>query len=228
MALGRPTAAANSHSVSRFISRFPPVRVDLWSLTARALSTSHRCPGAPRTAAPGGGFPTSRIRSTASRTPCVRTGTAAGPPAPENPRPGAPPPNRSRPQSARPPRRRRQGTRPRRPVSRAARTSSTRARRTASTGREWTKFLPREKQAYVAGFLAGGAVADAQAAGAADSTAVHQAVDSLVRSGRLRFPFGHMVYVTQLDEFYWWQNHLPVPLYAALRDIDGRLKGHEQ
>ena len=95
-------------------------------------------------------------------------------------------------------------------------------------GREWTQFLPREKQTYVAGFLAGGALADAQAAGAADSTAVHQAVDSLVRSGRLRFPFGHMVYVTQLDEFYWWQNHLPVPLYAALRDIDGRLKGHEQ
>jgi len=37
-----------------------------------------------------------------------------------------------------------------------------------------------------------------------------------------------MVYVTQLDEFYWWENHLPVPLYVALRDIDGRLKGHEQ
>ena len=49
-----------------------------------------------------------------------------------------------------------------------------------------------------------------------------------VRAGRLRFPFGHMVYVTQLDEFYWWENHLPVPLYVALRDIDGRLKGHEQ
>ena len=95
-------------------------------------------------------------------------------------------------------------------------------------GREWTQFLPREKQAYVAGFLAGGALADAQAAGAADSTAVHRAVDSLVRAGRLRFPFGHMVYVTQLDEFYWWENHLPVPLYVALRDIDGRLKGHEQ
>jgi len=95
-------------------------------------------------------------------------------------------------------------------------------------GREWTKFLPREKQAYVAGFLAGGAVADAQTAGATDSAAVHQAVDSLVRAGRLRFPFGHMVYVTQLNEFYWWENHLPVPLYLALRDIDGKLKGHEQ
>ena len=95
-------------------------------------------------------------------------------------------------------------------------------------GREWKQFLPREKQAYVAGFLAGGALADAQAAGAVDSTAVRQAVDSLVRAGRLRFPFGHMVYVTQLDEFYWWENHLPVPLYLALRGIDGRLKRHEQ
>src|SRR5712691_3343054 len=42
MALGRPTAAANSHSVSRFISRFPPVRVDLWRLTACALSVAHQ------------------------------------------------------------------------------------------------------------------------------------------------------------------------------------------
>lgn len=95
-------------------------------------------------------------------------------------------------------------------------------------GREWAQFGPRERQAYVAGFLAGGAVADAQLAGAVDTAAVHRTVDSLVRAGGLRFPFGHMVYVTQLDEFYWWQNHLPVPLYLALRDIDGRLKGHEQ
>jgi hypothetical protein len=52
-------------------------------------------------------------------------------------------------------------------------------------------------------------------------------VDSLYRVGGLRFPFGHMVYATQLDEFYWWDNHVPTPLYLALRDINGRLKGKD-
>src|SRR6266480_4785017 len=103
MALGRPTAAANSHSVSRFISRFPPVRVDPWSLTARALSVAHRYPEAPHTAAPGGGSPTSRTRPAASRTPCDRMGTVTVRPAPVNLRPGAPPLNRPLLRPARPP-----------------------------------------------------------------------------------------------------------------------------
>jgi len=37
-----------------------------------------------------------------------------------------------------------------------------------------------------------------------------------------------MVYATQLDEFYWWANHVPTPLYLALRDINGRLKGKDE
>jgi hypothetical protein len=32
------------------------------------------------------------------------------------------------------------------------------------------------------------------------------------------------VYVSQLDDFYWWENHVPVPLYLALRDVNLRLK----
>lgn len=95
-------------------------------------------------------------------------------------------------------------------------------------GREWTQFAPAEKRAYVAGFLAGAALADAARAGAADSTALRAAVDSLFRGGELRFPFGETVYATQLDEFYWWENHVPTRLYLALRDINQRLKRHEQ
>jgi hypothetical protein len=52
-------------------------------------------------------------------------------------------------------------------------------------------------------------------------------VDSLYRGGALRFPFGHMVYATQLDEFYWWDNHVPIPLYLALSSINRRLKGQD-
>ena len=97
----------------------------------------------------------------------------------------------------------------------------------ALDGRDWSQFAPREKRAYVAGFLAGVGLADGEQRGGAspDTTAVRRAVDSLYRVGGLRFPFGHMVYATQLDEFYWWDNHVPTPLYLALRDINGRLKG---
>ena len=99
----------------------------------------------------------------------------------------------------------------------------------ALDGRDWSQFAPREKRAYVAGFLAGVGLADGEQRGGAspDTAAVRRAVDSLYRVGGLRFPFGHMVYATQLDEFYWWDNHVPTPLYLALRDINGRLKGQD-
>jgi hypothetical protein len=94
----------------------------------------------------------------------------------------------------------------------------------ALDGRDWTQFAPKEKQAYVAGFLAGAAAAGGSGG---DTIVVRKAVDSLSRAGGLRFPFGHMVYATQLDEFYWWDNHVPVPLYLALWSINQRLRQQE-
>jgi hypothetical protein len=88
-------------------------------------------------------------------------------------------------------------------------------------GRDWTTFAPKEKQAYVAGFLAGAANA---AAATRDTAVIRTTVDSLARAGALRFPFGHMLYVNQLDEFYWWDNHVPIPLYLALSSINQRLR----
>ncbi len=98
-------------------------------------------------------------------------------------------------------------------------------------GHAWVGFAPREKQAYVAGFLAGTGLSDAAAvAGAsADSGALHHALDSLYGAGALRYAYGEMVYATQLDEFYWWENHVPVPLYLELRELNERMrKGQEQ
>jgi hypothetical protein len=88
-------------------------------------------------------------------------------------------------------------------------------------GRDWTAFAPKEKQAYVAGFLAGAADA---AASSRDTAVLRTKVDSLHRTGNLPFPFGHMVYANQLDEFYWWDNHVPIPLYLALSSINQRLR----
>ena len=92
---------------------------------------------------------------------------------------------------------------------------------TTLDGRDWTQFMPKEKEAYVAGFLAGAANA---AASSGDTAVIRTTVDSLYRTGALQFPFGHMVYANQLDEFYWWDNHVPTPLYLALSAINQRLR----
>ena len=90
-------------------------------------------------------------------------------------------------------------------------------------GRDWTQFAPPQKQAYVAGFLAGAAAA---ATSHPDTAVIRTTVDSLYRARRLRFPLGPTVYATQLDEFYWWDNHIPIPLYLALSSINQRMNQH--
>ena len=92
---------------------------------------------------------------------------------------------------------------------------------TALDGGDWIQFAPKEKEAYVAGFLAGAANA---AVSTSDTAVIRTTVDSLYRTGALQFPFGHMVYANQLDEFYWWDNHVPTPLYLALSAINERLR----
>jgi hypothetical protein len=94
-------------------------------------------------------------------------------------------------------------------------------------GRDWTQFAPKEKQAYVAGFLAGAAVGGTSNG---DTAVIRTTVDSLHRTRGFQFPLGHMVYATQLDEFYWWDNHIPIPLYLALPSINQRLQqqGHDR
>ena len=91
----------------------------------------------------------------------------------------------------------------------------------ALDGRDWARFAPGEKQAYVAGFLAGAA---AVAATGSDTAATRTSVETRYRAGGLQFPFGPMVYATQLDEFYWWDNHVPTPLYLALTNINLQLR----
>jgi hypothetical protein len=92
---------------------------------------------------------------------------------------------------------------------------------TTLDGGDWIQFEPREKEAYVAGFLAGAANT---AASTSDTAVIRTTVDSLYRTGALQFPFGHKVYANQLDEFYWWENHVPTPLYVALSAINQRLR----
>ena len=92
---------------------------------------------------------------------------------------------------------------------------------TAVDGRDWAGFAPREKQAYVVGFLAGAAAAGVKSS---DTAVTRTSVEALSQGGGLQFPFGPMVYVTQLDEFYWWDNQVRTPVYLALLSINQRLR----
>ena len=79
------------------------------------------------------------------------------------------------------------------------------------------------KQAYLAGFLAGSATAEMLDAGTADSAGLRQALDSLSRSG-FRFPFSPTVYGARVDDFYWYENQRPLPIWYTLWEVNNRLR----
>lgn len=102
-------------------------------------------------------------------------------------------------------------------------------------GHEWVGFAPGEKQAYLAGFLAGAGLTQAEAVGGggqeggvADSGRVAAVLDSLDRAGALHFAHGSTVYAARLSDFYWWQDHTSVRLYLALRSVNQRMRQGEQ
>jgi hypothetical protein len=97
-------------------------------------------------------------------------------------------------------------------------------------GRQWAAFAPAEKQAYLAGFLAGAGLAQAEAVAGvqADSGRVAAVLDSLERAGALRFAHAGSVYAARLSDFFWWENHASVRLYLALRHINQGMRQAEQ
>ena len=89
-------------------------------------------------------------------------------------------------------------------------------------GNDWQKMEPDARQAYIQGFLAGAALA--QAAGdARDSAGVRIALERLVRSNGYRFPFGVNVYASRINDYYWWKNHLPLPTWYAFLEVNTTL-----
>ena len=98
-------------------------------------------------------------------------------------------------------------------------------------GAYWTGLGRTEKEAYISGFLAGAlseqvrtiAVAEHREA---DSASVRSAVaDSLRASHAVRFPFAATLYVAELDDFYWWENHATIPIVDALIQVNAQLDG---
>jgi len=93
----------------------------------------------------------------------------------------------------------------------------------SATGDDWEQWSPEAKEAYLAGFLAGGGLAQALNSGAQDSAAISLALDSLRRAG-FRMPFGTNVYGARLEDYFWYQDRRPRPLWYALWEVNNDLK----
>jgi hypothetical protein len=89
-------------------------------------------------------------------------------------------------------------------------------------GHDWQRMEPDARLAYVQGFLAGAALGQA-AAGASDSATVRARLEDLKQSGRLRFPYAGNVYVSRMNDYYWWKNHLPLPTWSAFLEVNTTL-----
>jgi hypothetical protein len=91
-------------------------------------------------------------------------------------------------------------------------------------GDDWRALSPAAQTAYTEGFLAGSALGQA-AAGASDSAGLTQEIARLRRDGRFRLPYGANVYISRINDYYWWENHRPLPLWYAFWEVNTSLTG---
>lgn len=90
-------------------------------------------------------------------------------------------------------------------------------------GRDWQGFGPREKEAYLAGFIAGAAVRGNSAAESTDTTP-SKAIDVMRAAKALPYPYSVSVYASQIDDYYWWENHLDVPIVDVMARTNYQLR----
>jgi hypothetical protein len=97
-------------------------------------------------------------------------------------------------------------------------------------GDDWRGLGPDARLAYANGFLTGAGFAQAAGAEAArgaapDSAGLRDTMAALHRSGRFRFPYGANVYVSRMNDYYWWENHRPLPTWYAFWEVNTSLTG---
>lgn len=96
---------------------------------------------------------------------------------------------------------------------------------TMLTGADWRSLGSKEKDAYLSGFLAGAAAEQvhglAAAGGAADSSAVSSGAIARLRAAKqLHFPYAPSVYTAQVDDYYWWANHVETPIVDVMISVN--------
>ena len=87
-------------------------------------------------------------------------------------------------------------------------------------GTYWKQLSRDEKESYLAGFLAGAAAEQARAAATA--------IDTLRAHSALRYPFAPHVYAAQIDDFYWWQDRVSVPIVDAMVKLSGAIDDQQR
>ena len=97
-------------------------------------------------------------------------------------------------------------------------------------GADWAAYSPREKEAYLSGFIAGAGAEQTRALAALagdslDSSAVSSnAIGRLRDEKQLRFSYAPSVYAAQIDDFYWWVDHRQIPIVDVLVTINRQMK----
>ncbi|MFZ5624602.1 MAG: hypothetical protein ACOY71_09275 [Gemmatimonadota bacterium] len=92
------------------------------------------------------------------------------------------------------------------------------------SGVAWLAASPEARALYVEGFVAGASVAQAAAAGAADSATILARVRRLRQDGELVFPFAPSLYGSRLADHLWWENHRHQPVWWALWEVNQALR----
>ena len=91
-------------------------------------------------------------------------------------------------------------------------------------GRDWKGFGPREKEAYLAGFIAGAAAVRGNSAAESTDTTPSKAIDVMRTAKQLPYPYSVSVYASQIDDYYWWENHLEVPIVDVMARTNFQLR----
>ncbi|MEO7987271.1 MAG: hypothetical protein ABI766_12120 [Gemmatimonadales bacterium] len=94
----------------------------------------------------------------------------------------------------------------------------------ALNGEDWRAMGPAAQTAYAEGFLTGSAFGQASEH-AGDSAGLTQEIARLRHDGRFRLPFGANVYISRINDYYWWENHRPFPLWYAFWEVNSSLTG---
>lgn len=94
----------------------------------------------------------------------------------------------------------------------------------AADGHAWRGLSEGEKLALLTGFLVGGVLEHGLRLSPGEAPPPPEALEALRREGRVRFPYAPAVYKARLEDFYFYQDRLPVPVYRALFLINEELR----
>ena len=92
-------------------------------------------------------------------------------------------------------------------------------------GDDWRALSPAAQTAYAEGFPRRVRRSGRRRPRASDSAGLTQEIARLRRDGRFRLPYGANVYVSRINDYYWWENHRPLPLWYAFWEVNTSLTG---